>query len=1104
MIMHSKLSKFITLFIALLLTTFTSFAQDKPLWLRFSAISPDGSKICFAYKGDLWIVDSNGGEARPLTTHIAADRHPVWSPDGKTIAFASDRHGNFDVFTIPADGGEAKRITAHSTGEIPTAFSPDGQRIYFYALRMDDARNAQFPSGALPETYSINTTGGIPKIEIHTGSQFARPDMKGERLIYQDRKGYEDEHRKHHVSSVTRDIWMYDVKLKKHSKLTSFDGEDRDAWWSADGKGFYWLSEKSGSFNLWYQDIQSKAEQQLTRFDKHPVRHLSIDQNGNACFSYHGEIYLLKKGAAQPSKVNISIRTDAKQNEKRYKTFSSEATEMAISPNGKEIAFVIRGEIFVTSIDYDITKRITNTAEQERSVSFSPDGRSILYAAERTRNDGTTNWDIWKTSIVREEEPYFFKSTLLKEEMVLGTIAEEFQPLYSPDGKEVAYLEERTKLKVLNLESGKTRLVLDSIYNYSYSDGDQHYDWSPDGKYFLVKFIEKERWVGEVGLVPADGSKPPVNLTNSGYNDTKPMWMQGGKSAIWFADRFGMRSHGSWGSQNDVFAMFFTRDAWDEFCMSKDEYDLMKEMEKARKKVEEKDKKNDDGKGKKTEKKDEDKDEPIMPGRVKPKKITPLELQLDGIEFRTARITVNSSALADAVLTPDGSKLYYLSAFEKGFDLWVHKLRENETKLVAKLGERSGSLSLGEDGKIYVLGGGKIMQVDTAKGAVKNIPFKAEMEIKSTDERAYMFDHAWRQTLKKFYLADMHGVDWDFYKREYAVFLPHLNNGYDFADVLGEMLGELNVSHTGGRYNPDYDESIADQTASLGVFIDNEFKGPGIKVTEVLKRGPFDYAKSLVTAGAVIEKIDGILIDGTFDWALLLNRKVNKTTLIEGKTADGKAFAESIKPISLGEENELRYQRWVLQRRTLTDQLSNGRIGYVHVRGMNDGSFREVYSEALGRMNDKEGIIIDTRFNGGGWLHDDLATLFSGNQYVQFVPRGQIIGSEPQGKWQRKSAMLMSESNYSDAHFSPYVYKELGIGKLIGMPVPGTATAVWWERMIDGTIFGIPQVGVMGRDGKYLENQQLNPDILVNNEYEALSEGRDQQIEKAVEFLLGK
>ena len=1072
-------------------------AQNNPLWLRYPAISPNGKQICFAFKGDLWLVPSTGGEAKALTYHVAVDRQPVWSPDGKTIAFASERHGNFDVFTIPAAGGEAKRITTHSNSELPSAFSADGNLIYFYAYRLDDALNAQFPSGALPETYVVNATGGIPRIAISTGSQLAKPNTDGTKILFQDRKGYEDEYRKHHQSSVTRDIWILDTKANTYTKISDFKGEDREPVWSADEQFVYWLSEKSGSFNVWKKDLKMNASKQITEFSKHPVRHLSVDKTGNIVFSFDGEIYLLNANDSQPRKLEISIVSETKENELKYKTYTAEATEMALSPNGKEIAFVVRGEIFVTAIDYDITKRITNTAEQERSISFSPDGKSILYAAERTRANGTTNWDIWKTSIARESEPYFFKSTVLKEEKVMATEAEEFQPKFSPDGKEVAYLEERVKLKVLNLETGKSRMVLDSAYNYSYSDGDQYYDWSPDGSYFLVDFLDKQRWVGEIGLVNATGAQPPINLTNSGYTDGTAKWMQGGKSAIWFSDRHGLRSHGSWGGQNDVYAMYFTQDAYDEFKLSKDEYELLKQVEKLQKKKEEDKKKEEKDKLKK-----ENKDENLLPGQVKIKKADPVKIEIEGLAFRTERLTVNSSDLADAVLTSDGAKLYYLSKIEKGFDLWVHKLRDNETKLISKLGEGNGSLTLAEDGKIYVLGGGKLMRIDTANGSVKNIPFKAEMEIKPNLERSYMFDHAWRQALKKFYVTDMQGVDWAFYKKEYSKFLPYVNNGYDFADVLGEMLGELNASHTGGRYAAPFNSETSDQTAALGIFIDYSYIGNGVKISEIMKRSPLDFAKASIKKGAIIEAINGNLIDGSFDWSILLNRTAHEPILIEGKNADGKAFTETIKPITLAEESELRYQRWILQRRELVDKLSNGKVGYVHVRGMNDASFRVVYAEALGRMSDKQAIIVDTRFNGGGWLHDDLATLFSGEQYVTLVPRGQLIGSEPQNKWQKPSVMLMSESNYSDAHFSPYVYKALGVGKLIGMPVPGTATAVWWETMIDGTVFGIPQVGVVGKDGKYLENQELYPDIEVNNEYDKLSIGIDQQIIKAVEVLM--
>jgi len=1086
--------KIFTLFLGLMFVSVSINAQaNKPLWLRFSAISPDGSEICFSYNGDLWIVPVNGGKARALTRHVATDRQPIWSNDGKTIAFASDRHGNFDVFTIPSEGGAAKRITSHSNAEYPSAFSMDDSFIYFYASRLDDAANAQFPSAALPETYQISSKGGNSRILIHTGSQLAKPSKDGLRFLYQDRKGYEDEFRKHHISSITRDIWLFEPLGGKHTRLTAFEGEDREPVWGPDDKEFYWLSEKSGSLNVWKQAAQANASPtQITNFSKHPVRYLSVSTNGTICFSYHGEIYIQTAGASEPKKVEIDLSVDASENALVYKLFSSQATEMAVSPNGKEIAFVVRGEIFVTSIDYDITKRITNTPEQERNISFSPDGRSILFAAERFNNLGESNWDIWQTSIVNKNEPYFFKSTHLKEDKLIGTKFEEFQPAYSPDGKEVAYLEERVKLKVFNIESGKTRMILDSTFNYSYSDGDQHYHWSPDGNYFIVQFIDKQRWVSEIGLISSKGDGKIVNITESGYRESSPMWMQQGKSAIWFSDRYGMRSHGSWGSQVDVIAAFFTRESFEEFQLSKDEYELKKLIEKAEKSKKEKDDK--------TEKKDDK--EITLPGVVKPKKIEPVNIEVDDLHYRTLRLTTHSSNLSGAALTDDGSRLYYLSRIEKGYDLWVHKLREKETKLLAKLEKGQSSLEIGPDGKIYVLGGGKLMQIDTAAGKVKPIPFKAEMEVRPSDERAYMFDHAWRQTLKKFYLVDMHGVDWEGLKKEYSIFLPHTANGHDFADMLGEMLGELNASHTGGRYNPPINPELTDQTASLGIYTDNEYGGKGIRIVEVMKRSPFDNSASNVKKGSIIEVIDGTLIDGTFDWVLLLNRKHDKPIRVEGKDPSGKSFSEVVKPISLAEETELRYTRWVEQRKAYVARLSGGKVGYVHVRGMNDASFREVYSEALGRMYNTDAIIIDTRFNGGGWLHDDLATLFSGKQYVKLIPRGQVIGSEPQGKWQKPSLMLMSESNYSDAHFSPYTYRALGVGKLVGMPVPGTTTAVWWERMIDGTVFGIPQVGVIGLDGAYLENQQLEPDVRVNNTYEKLAVGIDEQLEKSVELLL--
>ncbi|MDX2249739.1 MAG: S41 family peptidase [Bacteroidia bacterium] len=1056
-------------------------ADENPLWMRYPAISPDGNTIVFSYKGDLYRVNASGGTATPLTLHEAHDYLPVWSADGSKIAFASERHGNFDVFSIPAVGGSATRLTFHSSHDYPSAFSPDGSRVFFSSARLIPQASTDFPSRGFPQLHSISLQGGMPKMELGNFLENARPDKKGTRIIYQDVKGLEDDWRKHHVSSVTRDIWLYDKNKDTHTQLTTFEGEDRNPMWSADESEIFYLSEKSGTFNVWKLSLNNPSQPvSVTAYNDHPVRFLSVSDAGVLCYGYRGEIYTLQTGQ-QPRKVAITMAIDEKYNSTKVEVMASGATEMDISPNGKEVVFVVRGEVFVTAVENGLTKRITNTPEQERSVSFSPDGRKILYAGERNGS-----WNLYETEMVREEEPYFYISTLLKEKEILVTPEETFQPAYSPDGKEVAYLEERTTLKVLNLENKKSRTILPADKNYSYSDGDQWYDWSPDGKWFLVTFIDRGRWMNEVGLVSADGGSPVINLTNSGYADAAPKWMMNGEMMIWFNDSRGMRSHGSWGSQDDVFGMFFTKDAWDKFRLSKEDYEIEKLKEEANP---EKDKK-----------KEGDKTKPWI---ITPELADPIQPDLANIEDRIARLTIHSSSLSDAVLSPDGTKLYYLSSFEKGHDLWMHDLKEDETRIITKLDERGGSLLMDAKGKtLFVLNSGKIYKIDTDKKDKTPVGFKAEMTLNLPEERAYMFEHMWRQVLKKFYVTDLHGVKWQELKSEYSRFLSHINNNHDFSEMMSELLGELNGSHTGCFYRSN--DPGGNQTASLGIFYDQNHTGVGIKITEVIEKGPLELAEAGIKAGQVIEKIDGTEIAAGANFFPLLNRKAGTHTLLSMYDPENKKRWEvTVKPITGRAESELLYQRWVKTRRAETEKQSGGKVGYVHVRGMDDESFREVYSDVLGRYADKDALIVDTRFNGGGWLHDDLATFLSGKLYVTLEPRGQKIGSEPLGKWTKPSTVLVGEGNYSDAHFFPYVYKELGIGKLIGMPVPGTATAVWWERQIDPSLtFGIPQVGVKGLDGKYLENQQLIPDFQVKNEPGPAQKGRDQQLEKAVEHML--
>jgi tricorn protease len=1078
--MNRSLIRYLLALFVLQSSLYSAFAQEHPLWLRYPSISPDGQTILFTYKGDIYKVASSGGTAVPMTISDSYEFAPVWSHDGKSIAFASDRYGNFDVFVMPSTGGEAKRLTFHSNSEIPSSFTADDKFILFSAYRQDLVTNAQFPISLMTELYRVPIGGGRVNQVLPVPALDATVNSTGDKIIYHDMKGYESVWRKHHTSSVTRDIWLYDIKTEQYSQLSQFNGEDRNPVFDANDKDFYYLSEQGGSFNVYKSSIDGPlSTTALTSFSKHPVRFLTIAKDNTLCFGFDGEIYLKKPGA-EPQKINIRIAEDGRSTLAKILPVNSGVTEMRLAPSGKEIVFVYRGEIFVTSTTGGITKRITNTAWQERNVSFSPDGRSILYAAEKD-----SNWNVYKISMVRKEEPYFYASTVLKEEPVVATPAEEFQPEFSPDGKEVAYLENRTTLKVINLASRLSRTVLGPDKNYSYADGDQYFQWSPDSKWLLVTFGPPERlWNTEVGLLAADGKSQVVNLTLSGYDDFSPKWAMGGKMMIWGTNRNGTRQQGGDLATADVFGLFFTKEAFDRFNLSKEEMALVKEQEE---KAKEAIKKANEG-VKKTEAKDS--------------AVQDLVVDWDHLTERKIRLTTHTSDASDWLLSKDGEKLYYLTNFEKGYDLWVTELRTKETKLFAKLGATNASMELSTDGKfIVVLADGKITKVDVESAKTEPIGINGEMELKSAEERVYVFDHAWRLIKEKFIFPDMQGVDWNYYYTAYKKFLPYIDNDYDFAEMLSEMLGELNASHTGCRYN--HSQPGSDATASLGIFYDYGYAGKGLKVAEVITGGPLDKAGSKIKTGTIIEKIDGQAITDTVDHYQYLNRKADKLTLLSlYDPVTGNRWEETTKPVSQGEENELLYKRWVVNRRREVDSLSKGRIGYIHVRAMNDQSMRTVFEEALGRDIGKDAIIVDTRFNGGGNIHEQLSDFLSGKKYFDVIPHGQYIAYEPSDKWIKPSIVLIGESNYSDAHLFPVAYELKKVGKTLGMPVPGTGTFVWWERQIDqDLVFGMPMGGWRSPDGTFQENHQLEPDIKVANEPHMLSSGRDQQIEAAVREL---
>lgn len=1059
-----------------------SFGQDAPLWLRRNAISPDASQIVFTYKGNLYIVEAEGGKARQLTTNAAYDSNPMWTPDGKEIVFSSYREKSKDIYKVSAEGGAPRRLTSHPGNETPMAVLKDGS-VLFSAAIQQDAQYGDFPGGS--HIYMTGPEGGRP--ELVTSLQISNLSVRNDNaVVYEDYKGYEDELRKHHTSSVTRDIWMYVPSENDQegfsingngtfTKLTTFKGEDRNPVFCENGSSFYYLSEQDGTLNIYHSGPVgeiikngSAEPKQITFYTGNPVRYLSVSDNGTLCYSYDGELYTIKPGQ-KPEKVAIEIITDQIERPVQERTISSGATDLAVSPNGKEIALVLRGDVYVTSVDHKTTRRITDTPEQERSVWFGKDGRTLYYAAERNGH-----WGIWETALTEKEDKYFTYAVKTEERLVSKGGETCFQPQVSPDGKSIAYLKDRTAIAVMDLKSGKEKVVLDKSVNYSYVDGDQSFAWSPDSRYILCNYQADGGWNNEDIAVINVETGEITDLTQSGYSDGGFRWALKGKAMTWTSDKAGYRSHGSWGAERDIYIMFFDGKRYADFLKDKEDRDMesMMKSEKEEKK----------------EKKDSAKAE---------KKPVELKLDLADRHNRIVKLTRFSGRLGDHYLTQDGKKLFYMVRLEKSTDLCMLNLEDNSVKVVSK-GVYGSLYPTADDKHMFLLTGSGVSKISTSNGSKEAISFKGEFDWRPAQEREYIFNHIWKQVDEKFYDPEIHGIDWDGYRETYARFLPHIDNNFDFQEMLSEMLGELNGSHTGARYS--YRSGMT--MGTLGAFYDNDYKGDGLMIKEVIKGGPLYILDPEIKAGDIIEAIDGKEIKAGDDWHQLLKGKAGKKTVITVKKKGKKAEDMYIEP-AYTDYRQL-YNRWVEQRAEMVRKMSGGKVGYVHVEGMNSESFRRVYSDLLGKYRTCEAVIVDTRHNGGGWLHDDLATLLSGTGYIRFEPRGQYIGTEPYSKWTKPSCVLIGEDNYSDASGFPYVYKTLGIGKLIGAPVPGTMTAVWWENQIDPSIvFGIPQVGAIGvKEGRYLENMQVEPDIVVYNDPASVLRGEDKQLEAAVKEMM--
>ena len=1080
----------------LLAAAAVSATAATPLWLRDVKISPDGKSIAFTYKGDIFTVPASGGEAKRLTTAESYESVPVWSPDGKSIAFASDRNGGQDIFIMDAKGGPATQLTFNSVSEIPQGFTPDGKFVVYSATIQAPAASLVYPSSRMGQLYKVPAEGGRPQQILGTPALNISYLPDGNSFLYQDDKGTENEWRKHHTSSVTRDIWRYDAKTGRHTNLTSRGGEDRNPVIGGDGETGYFLSERNGgSFNVYSFPLSDPSKvSAVTKFTTHPVRFLSRGADGTLAFTYNGEIYTVSDKGGKPAKVAIDIVTDNVEQVMRRKVGS--ASEAAVSPNGKQVAFVSHGDIFVTSVEYPSTRQITKTPQGEGHPSWGADNRTLYYTSDR---DGHKN--IYRATINRKDDPNFSNATLIEETPVFPAKdnVDRQDPIISPNGELMAFIQDGNKIAVMNLKTRKTRLLTNGE-TYTARDGGITLDWSPDSEWLAATIdVHQRDPYYDIAIINATTGEL-TNITNDAYMNSNPRWVMNGNAIIYTSDRFGMKNHASWGATNDVLMVFTNRDAYDRYRLSDEDFALLKEVEKSQKagkqSASKDDKKKDKKKGDKKDSKKDSKD--AKKEDAKPSDA--VKVELDGIQDRIVRLTPFSSSLGDSYVDNDGENLYFMSRVDNGYDLWKKSLRKGDVALFKKMGAGGVSFQPDASGKNLFLFGSSLRKMSLPGGNISSISFNATQEIDPVKEREYMYEFIVDQEAKRFLVKDMFGVDWKGYTDNYRKFLPHINNNYDFSELASELLGELNVSHTGSGYRAGGSQ---EPTASLGLLYDLTYTGKGLKVSEILKRGPFDRASTRMTPGAVITAIDGTSLNDETDPLASLNSRVRTKTLVAFTLPSGEKVEEVILPTNNGSYNAMLYDRWLERNRHIVDSISGGRLGYVHLESMDDASYRSIYADVLGKYADREGIIIDTRFNGGGRLHEDIEVLFSGKKYLTQEIRGVKSGEMPSKRWLRPSIMITGEANYSNAHGTPWMYKHNKLGKIVGMPVPGTMSSVNWVTLQDPSLyFGIPVVGFRTAEGNFLENTQLEPDVKVANDPAKIVKGIDDQLITAVKTLL--
>jgi Tol biopolymer transport system component/C-terminal processing protease CtpA/Prc len=1082
-------------------------------YFRTPTLTPDGQSVAFVHSNDIWIVPITGGWAERLTANPAVHYSPRFSPDGGALAFGSTRTGHGDIYVLPMAGGEVRQLTFHDVFSDVECWSPDGRWLYATSHR-DQQGNA---------VYKLPAAGGTP-IRLFGDPYESYEDLAvspdGSRLAFANNGG--PWWRRGPSGTLNSAIWTVGSQAgaEDFRPLVTLTALNRWPLWAPDGAGLYFVSDRDGAENLWFQPFPREGRaaaaeaRQLTRFRDGRLLWPAIDGAGRTLvFERDFGIWRcdLTSGEAEP--LRLKVRSDYKWNPVRVLNYSRDLSELRLAPDGKKIAFVIRGELFADFAEKDVDRekrqgqafRLTNTPSRESDLCWTPDSKQVVYVSDRHG----------------EPELFCYDFATRAEQRLTDSPVPKSSPCISPDGKWIAYMQGHDTICLLEQATGATRIFCTASFYYTYGPGAASgaLAWSPDSRW-LAYVAQDEHFFSNLYVQHIDGGEPRQITFLSNLHAGDVLWAANGRFVVYTTGQYRAESQIARvdvqppqpSFREEEFEKLFGDPA-----KAPDAQPAAKQATPADPSAQPVEAPQ-PGAGREFPADEAPADSAPRsasesPGESKeppPEPPPSLDIVFDGIERRLQLLTplqMDAKALA---ISPDSRDLIFLATVAGKTNLWTvpldeHRREQSPRQFTASSGWKS-YVGFAPDGKkLYHLEDGQVLVRRFPEGDGQALPISAELTLDFEQEKLQIFAEAWRLLRDNFYDPTFRGVDWNEVRERFAPLIAGVQTRTELWTLLNLMCGELRASHTGvvaagGRVLDGYVGLLFDP-------VEQEASGR-LRVAQVVLDSPAAVATTPVQAGEYLLAVDGAPITPETCLDQLLGRTVGRRVLLTlAKDAAGSERHEvAVRPIDSGAYNDLRYRAWVHYNEGYVHQISEGRLGYVHIRAMSYEAYLQFLADLDAEAHGKQGIVVDLRFNGGGHIASFILDVLSRRSHTMASYRGRaplpdahLAGNRVLDK---PTIVVVNEHSGSNTEMFTEAYRRMGLGKVVGRTTAGAVIWTWSQRLLDGSTLRLPRIRVSDLDDADLEGCGRPADIDVDRRLGEAARGVDSQLDTAVRALL--